>query len=98
MYEQQQWTPCFHNVCMTCPLHLCSVCTTPCLQLLTRLVPTAPEHTQRAVSTLRVAAQMVNNNLAATAASQGRNYVKQTLAFQPVEVSAILCNPGAVCV
>lgn len=86
----------FHNLCTMCP-HLCSIFT-PGLQLITRLVPAAAEHTQRAVSTLRAATQMVNRELAHTAAQQGRDCVKQALAFQPVEVSAAVQRQGAVCV
>lgn len=63
---------------------------------LTRLVPCTADQTQRAVSTLRAASQMVNTELANTAAEQGRDYVKQALAFQPVEVIGDMAAPPAL--
>lgn len=75
-------------------------------QVLTRIVPCTADQTQRAVSTLRIANRMVNAMLAQQADEQNMDYVKQTLAFQPVEVrwenwvpggEGGECSPGRAC-
>jgi hypothetical protein len=58
-------------------------------QPLTRVVPCTADQTQRAVSTLRLANRMVNSALAQRATEQNRDYVRQALAFQPVEVGRV---------
>jgi hypothetical protein len=80
--------------CRTGPsAHHPSTHSLPCLaalpfvsQLLTRVVPCTADQTQRAVSTIKLANRMVNSALAVQASEQNRDYVKQALAFQPVEV------------
>lgn len=44
------------------------------------------DQTHRAVDTLRIAAQMFNDNSAMDSEAEGKQHVTQALSFQPVEV------------